>query len=126
MAAYGLILPKAILEAFPKGCVNIHASLLPFFKGAAPINWAIKYGMKNTGLTSFVMDDKIDSGEIINNVKIPIEDSDDFGTIYNRLSVLSVGFTIDTIQRITGYLVGTTSRWNKGKLAELHDRVTHN
>ena len=82
---------------------NIHASLLPFFKGAAPINWAIKDGMKSTGLTSFVMNDKIDSGEIINNIKIPIEDSDDFGTIYNRLSVLSVGFTIDTIQRITAH-----------------------
>ena len=82
---------------------NIHASLLPFFKGAAPINWAIKYGMKSTGLTSFVMDDKIDSGEIINNIKIPIEDSDDFGPIYNRLSVLSVGFTIDTIQKITAH-----------------------
>ena len=82
---------------------NIHASLLPFFKGAAPINWAIKDGMKSTGLTSFVMDDKIDSGEIINNIKIPIEDSDDFGTIYNSLSVLSVGFTIDTIQRITAH-----------------------
>lgn len=82
---------------------NIHASLLPFFKGAAPINWAIRCGMKSTGLTSFVMDDKIDSGEIINNIKIPIEDSDDFGTIYNRLSVLSVGFTIDTIQRITAH-----------------------
>ena len=82
---------------------NIHASLLPFFKGAAPINWAIKYGMKSTGLTSFVMDDKIDSGEIIHNIKIPIEVSDDFGTIYNRLSVLSVGFTIDTIQKITAH-----------------------
>ena len=82
---------------------NVHASLLPFFKGAAPINWAIKDGMKSTGLTSFVMDDKIDSGEIIHNIKIPIEDSDDFGTIYNRLSVLSVGFTIDTIQRITAH-----------------------
>lgn len=82
---------------------NIHASLLPFFKGAAPINWAIKDGMKSTGLTSFVMDDKIDSGEIINNIKIPIEELDDFGTVYNRLSVLSVGFTIDTIQKITAH-----------------------
>ena len=87
----------------PKITAFNHASLLPFFKGAAPINWAIKYGMKSTGLTSFVMDDKIDSGEIINNIKIPIEEIDDFGTVYNRLSVLSVGFTIDTIQKITAH-----------------------
>lgn len=82
---------------------NIHASLLPLFKGAAPINWAIRCGMKSTGLTSFVMDNKIDSGEIINNIKIPIEDTDDFEKVYKRLSVLSVGFTIDTIVRITAH-----------------------
>ena len=79
---------------------NVHASLLPLLRGAAPINWAIRYGLKNTGLTSFVLNEHIDCGEIINNISIPIESNDDYGVVFNRLSVLNVGFTIETISRL--------------------------
>lgn len=79
---------------------NVHASLLPLLRGAAPINWAIRYGFKNTGLTSFVLNEHIDCGEIINNISIPIESNDDYGVVFNRLSVLNVGFTIETISRL--------------------------
>lgn len=79
---------------------NVHASLLPLLRGAAPINWAIRYGMKSTGLTSFVLDEHIDCGQIINNIKIPIGETDDYGILFKRLSSLSVGFTIETISRL--------------------------
>lgn len=79
---------------------NVHASLLPLLRGAAPINWAIRYEMESTGLTSFVLDEHIDCGQIINNIKIPIGETDDYGVLFKQLSILSVGFTIETISRL--------------------------
>ena len=93
-------LPKEILSIPKITSFNVHASLLPFLRGATPINWAIRYGFRYTGLTSFVLDEHIDTGEIINNIKLPIEETDDYGTVFTRLSVLCVGFTVETISKL--------------------------
>lgn len=90
-------LPKSILEIPRITSFNIHASLLPFLRGAAPIHWAIRYGFKYTGLTSFVLDEKIDTGEIITNLRMPINGDDNYGTLFKRLSYACIGLTVETI-----------------------------
>lgn len=85
--AYGKIVPKVILD-YPKyGCINIHASILPKYRGSAPMQWAIANGEKETGITLMYMDEKMDTGDIIDIEKIPILD-DDLGSIHDKLSLL--------------------------------------
>jgi len=88
VAAYGQILPKEIL-ALPKyGCINIHASLLPLYRGAAPINWAIIDGETRTGNTIMLMEEGLDTGPILLQESIPIDPKDTAGTLMEKLSVL--------------------------------------
>lgn len=93
-------IPEDILKIPKITSFNVHASLLPLLKGAAPINWAIRYGLKETGLTSFVLDKKIDSGKIIDQVNIKIKKDDNFGSLYTILSKLCVDFTIKTLFKL--------------------------
>ena len=84
VVAYGKILPKEILD-YPKyGCINIHASLLPHLRGAAPIQWSVINGFAKTGVTSMQMDEGLDTGDIIEMRKFPIESEDDFEAIHDR------------------------------------------
>ncbi len=86
--AYGQIIPKELLD-FPKyGCINIHASLLPKLRGGAPIHKAIIYGYEKTGITIMYMDEKMDSGDIIYQEEIIIEDDDTAGSLFDKLSIL--------------------------------------
>ena len=94
------ILPKSIWEIPSKGTINIHASLLPQLRGAAPINWAIINGLRKTGLTSFYINEGIDTGDIIMKKELEISENDNFGSLYTKLKELSSGFTIDTIESI--------------------------
>ena len=96
-------LPDKVIKMAKKCAFNVHASLLPFLRGAAPINWAIRLGYKETGLTAFVLNDKIDCGNIIANTKIKITKNEKFTTLFKKLSELCVDFTIyiidDVLQR---------------------------
>lgn len=86
--AYGKIIPKVILD-YPKyGCVNIHASLLPKYRGSAPIQWALINGDVETGVTLMYMDEEMDTGDIIDTIKYTIKDTDDIGTLHDELSNL--------------------------------------
>jgi len=86
--AYGKIIPKVLID-YPKyGCVNIHASLLPKYRGAAPIQWSLINGDKETGITLMYMDEFMDTGDIIDTIKYEIKDTDDIGTLHDELSVL--------------------------------------
>lgn len=86
--AYGKIIPKVLID-YPKyGCVNIHASLLPKYRGAAPIQWALLNGEEETGITLMYMDEFMDTGDIIDKVIYKIEDNDDVGTLHSKLSIL--------------------------------------
>ena len=88
VTAYGRILPKAVLEAPRLGCVNVHASILPRWRGAAPIQWAIAHGDGETGVTLMQMDEGMDTGPILAIRSIPIERDDDASTLGDRLSEL--------------------------------------
>ena len=86
--AYGKIIPKELID-YPKyGCVNIHASLLPKYRGSAPIQWALINGEEETGITLMYMDEFMDTGNIIDKVVYKIKDSDDVGILHDELSKL--------------------------------------
>ncbi len=100
VVAYGKILPKEILE-FPKyGCINIHASLLPLLRGAAPIQWSIINGFAKTGVTSMQMDEGLDTGDMLIKGEIEIGENETAGELHDRLSALGadiLGKTIDAL-----------------------------
>jgi methionyl-tRNA formyltransferase len=91
VVAYGKILPESVLDIPKKGCVNLHASLLPKFRGAAPINWAIINGEKETGVSVMLMDRGMDTGPVLMKEKVGINDDDTAGTLSPRLSTLGAG-----------------------------------
>lgn len=88
VAAYGLILPKAVLQIPSKGCINIHASLLPRWRGAAPIQRAILAGDRETGVTIMQMDEGLDTGDMLLKSSCPIHDEDTAQVLHDRLAVL--------------------------------------
>ena len=98
VAAYGKILPKNILDLPHYGCINVHASLLPKYRGAAPINWAIIRGEKVTGITTMKMDEGMDTGDILLKKEVPIEDEDTGETLSEKLSEIGARLLIETIR----------------------------
>ncbi len=100
VVAYGKILPKEILE-FPKyGCINIHASLLPLLRGAAPIQWSIINGFAKTGVTSMQMDEGLDTGDMLIKGEIEIGENETAGELHDRLSVLGADILEETIEAL--------------------------
>jgi methionyl-tRNA formyltransferase len=100
VAAYGQILPREILTLPKFGCVNIHASLLPAYRGAAPINWAIINGEARTGITIMQMDEGMDTGAILTQESVPIDPHDTAGDLTGKLSELGSWLLVDTLSRI--------------------------
>lgn len=98
--AYGQIVPKIILEYPSLGCINVHASLLPKYRGASPITQVIMNGEEKTGITIMYMDEGIDTGNIINASEIPIEENDTYGTLSEKLSVLGANLLMKTLPSI--------------------------
>ncbi len=94
------ILPKEIFTIPKYGSVNLHASLLPKYRGAAPINWAIINGEKETGVTTFFLKETVDTGNIILQKNIPINDDDDAGTIHDKLSYTGAETVLETVRLI--------------------------
>lgn len=100
VVAYGKLLPIEILELPRFGCVNAHASLLPKYRGASPIQWSIVCGEKETGVTTMFMDKGMDTGDMIDSVKILIAPDDNAETLYDKLSVAAAELLINTIDSI--------------------------
>jgi len=94
------MLPKVIWVMPEKGTINLHASLLPQYRGAAPINWAIINGEKQTGVTTFKIDDKIDTGNILLQKKVEILDEDNLGTLYDKLQIKGAKLLLETINKL--------------------------
>jgi methionyl-tRNA formyltransferase len=94
------ILPRKIFTLPPRGSINIHASLLPRYRGAAPIHWALINGEKETGLTSFFLTRKVDTGDIILQEKVAIHDDDNYDQLSARLSELAGPFLLKTLDLI--------------------------
>jgi methionyl-tRNA formyltransferase len=100
VAAFGQILPKAIID-FPKlWCLNIHPSLLPQYRGAAPLNWSIIRGEIKTGVTIMLMDEGMDSGDILNQEETPLGAAETCGELHDRLAKLGATLLIKTIEQV--------------------------
>ncbi len=100
VVAYGQILPREIIHLPERGCVNIHASLLPAYRGAAPINWAIINGEENTGVTTMLMDEGMDTGGILLQQATEISEEDSAGSLSLRLSKIGGDLLMKTLGRM--------------------------
>ena len=100
VAAFGQILPKEILDMPRCGCINVHASLLPEYRGAAPIQWAICDGKKVTGVTIQQMNEGVDTGDIISAVEVPIADDETGGSLFDKLMIAGEDLTVKTLSLI--------------------------
>ncbi len=98
VVAFGQILPKEILEMTPYGCVNVHASLLPKYRGAAPIQWSIIDGEEVTGVTTMQMNEGLDTGDMLLKVEIPIEDKETGGSLHDKLAEAGARLCVETIE----------------------------
>ena len=94
------MLPQVVWAMPRLGTFNLHASLLPQYRGAAPINWAVINGETETGLTTFFLRQEIDTGEVIRQVRVPIADTDDVGAVHDRLMLLGGQLVTDTVDDI--------------------------
>ena len=107
VAAFGQILPGAVLALPRLGCVNVHSSLLPKYRGAAPIQWAIIDGAKETGVTTMMMDEGLDTGDILEQAAVPIEPDETGGSLHDKLSALGAKLIVSTLEKLEN---GTVSR----------------
>ena len=111
VVAYGNLLPKKILEIPKYGCINVHASLLPKYRGAAPIQWAVLNGDKTTGVTTMYMDRGMDTGDIILKEEVEIGEEETTGELWNRLSKIGGELLVKTLEQIEK---GTAPREKQG------------
>ena len=100
VVAYGLILPSAILDAPPRGCLNVHASLLPRWRGAAPIHRAVMGGDAETGVCIMRMEAGLDTGPVLLREAVPIGETDTMGDLHDRLSALGARLTVDALAQL--------------------------
>ena len=109
VVAFGQILPKAILDIPVYGCINVHGSLLPKYRGAAPVQWAVIEGEKVSGVTTMYMDTGLDTGDMIMKQEIPLapEENQTNGSLYEKLAGAGAGLLIETLRRVEA---GTADR----------------
>nr|WP_317411982.1 methionyl-tRNA formyltransferase [uncultured Solibaculum sp.] len=100
VVAYGKILPKAILNLPRYGCINVHASLLPRHRGAAPIQWSILMGDKETGVTTMQMAEGLDTGDMLLKCSTPIDPQETAGQLHDRLMGMGANLLVETVERI--------------------------
>ena len=112
VVAYGKILPKELLDIPRLGCINVHGSLLPKYRGAAPIQWSILNGDKTTGITTMYMDVGMDTGDMILKRKIDIGEDETTGELWERLSKIGAELLVETLEMIES---GTAPREKQGE-----------
>ncbi len=112
VVAYGKILPKEILEIAKYGCINVHGSLLPQYRGAAPIQWAVLNGDKTTGITTMYMDEGMDTGDIILKREVEIGENETTGELWDKLSKIGGELLVETLKNIEN---GTAPREKQGQ-----------
>ena len=117
VAAFGQILPKSILEMTKFGCINVHASLLPKYRGAAPIQWAVINGDEVTGVTIQQMDIGVDTGDIILTKELSIDKDETGGGLFDKLAVIGAEACVEALARIEN---GTATRTPQN-----HEEATH-
>ncbi len=100
VVAFGQILPESILEIPPYGCINVHASLLPAYRGAAPIQWAVIDGLKETGVTTMYMEKGLDTGDIICQERVALAEDETGGSLFDRLSKTGARLLLTTLEQL--------------------------
>ena len=113
------MLPEVVWSMPRLGTFNLHASLLPQYRGAAPINWAVINGETETGITTFFLKHEIDTGEIIDQVRVPIADTDNVGIVYDKLMMLGGTLVLKTVDAILEGNVKTIPQENLAEAGEL-------
>lgn len=115
--AFGQILSRELLQIPVYGCVNIHASLLPRYRGAAPIQWAVINGDEETGLTTMMMDEGMDTGDMLEKLVVPLNPKETGGSLFDRLSLLGGDLILSTLDKLEA---GTIQR-----IPQDHDKATY-
>ncbi len=106
VVAYGQILPQKVLDCFPLGVINVHASLLPRYRGAAPIQHALLEGDPVTGVSIMLLDAGMDTGPVLSREELPIEPSDNVGRVHDKLSILGAKLLVSTLEKwVSGQIV---------------------
>jgi methionyl-tRNA formyltransferase len=100
VVAYGRILPESVLQLPPLGCINVHGSLLPKYRGAAPMQWAVINGESTTGVTTMLMDAGIDTGDMLEKTEIEILPGDDFEAVHNNLMQAGALLLVQTLKKL--------------------------
>lgn len=119
VVAYGKILPKEILDIPEKGCINVHGSLLPEYRGAAPIQWAVLNGDKKTGVTTMYMDVGMDTGDIILKEEVTIGDDETTGKLWDRLSKIGGKLLVKTLKQIEDGIAPREKQGNNFTMAPM-------
>ncbi len=96
--AFGQILPKEVLELTPYGCVNVHASLLPKYRGAAPLQWSIIDGEEVTGITTMQMDVGLDTGDMLLKVEVPMDKKETYGSLHDKMAAAGAKLCVETLE----------------------------
>lgn len=100
VVAFGQILPKTLLDIPPYGCINVHASLLPRYRGAAPLNWCIINGETETGVTTMLMDPGLDTGPMLLRESTPIDENEDITSLHDRMAESGGELLLETLARL--------------------------
>ena len=119
VVAYGKILPQNILDIPKYGSMNVHGSLLPKYRGAAPIQWAIINGDETTGVTTMKMDAGMDTGDMYLKSEIPIEKDDTYGTLYEKLKSLGAELAVETLRKIQDGTITSTKQGDEFTIAPM-------
>ena len=120
LAAFGQILPKELLELPPLGCLNVHPSMLPKYRGAAPINWALINGEEKTGVTIMLMDEGMDTGDILLQEQADIDPEETFDDLHGRLAERGAALLVTAVKGIgAGTLSGTPQKSSQATYAPL-------
>jgi methionyl-tRNA formyltransferase len=120
------MLPEAVWKMPEYGTFNLHASLLPQYRGAAPINWAVMNGETETGVSTFFIDEKIDTGEMIMQEKVAIDPSENAGSLHDKLMTTGASLVIKTLEALEEGPVKTTSQKEAGNLKTAHKLTREN
>lgn len=119
VVSYGKFLPKSILSMPKYGCINVHPSLLPKYRGSAPIQWAILNGDKTTGTTIMQMNEKMDAGDIILQKEVEIDENETTGELWNRLSTISSELLLEAIEQIENGIAKFTKQGENYTIAPM-------
>lgn len=123
VAAFGQILPSSILHMPKYGCINVHASLLPKYRGAAPIQWAVIDGEEKTGITTMQMNEGLDTGDMMLRIEIPIEPKETGGSLHDKLAAAGGTLIVETLKQVeAGTITLTKQEDSKSNYARMLDK----